>query len=436
MFYLRLFDGGEEVMKYKIAIIGLGTVGMAVAKKLEEHKTLLTQRAGVEIELKTAVVRDKSKYPPLPFKLTQELEEVLEDDEISMVVELIGGVEYPFEIAKKVFERGKAFVTANKAMIAFHSQELLELSQGLPFGFEASVCGGIPIIEVLRDSLASNEMLGFEGILNGTSNFILTQMFEKKQDFYTALSEAQRLGYAEADPSLDVNGGDGGHKLLILAKMAYGINVKFEDILIEGIEGVKLEDLQCADELGYCTKLLGIAKKEGDSLDLRLHLSLLPKSKSLSGINGVKNAINLRGDCVGELFLSGLGAGGDATASSVIADIVHIARLKECKAYPTPPFGYFTSNPKLKLKNKGEISSKYYLRFEVSDRLGALAEISSILADFGISVSEIMQKSDGERALICLITHLAKEEKMQNALSKIALLDCILQEPYKIRIYE
>lgn len=423
-------------MSYKIAILGLGTVGMAVAKKLEEHKKSLEQKIGIEIEIKKAVVRDMSKYPPLPFELTQRLEDVLEDDEISMVVELIGGVDYPFEIAKKVFEKGKAFVTANKAMIAFHSKELMELSQGLPFGFEASVCGGIPIIEVLRDSLSANEILGFEGILNGTSNFILTQMFEKKQDFFTALCEAQRLGYAESNPSLDINGGDAGHKLLILAKMAYGIDVGFDDILIEGIEGVKLEDLQCADELGYCIKLLGIAKKEENLLDLRLHLSLIPKGGNLSGINGVKNAINLKGDCVGELFLCGLGAGGDATASSVIADIVQIARLRECKVYPTPPFGYFSSNSSLKLKAKGEISSKYYLRFEVSDRLGALAEISAILADSEISVSEIVQKSNGERALISLITHLAKEEKMQKALSKIAKLDCMLQSPYKIRIYE
>lgn len=424
------------MQSYKIAIIGLGTVGMAVAKKLVEHKESLAQKIGIEIEIKKAIVRDVSKYPSLPFELSERIEEVLEDEEVSMIVELVGGVEYPFEIAKKVFERGKALVTANKAMIAFHSKELLELSKGLPFGFEASVCGGIPIIEILRDSLVANEILGFEGILNGTSNFILTQMFEKKQDFFTALCEAQRLGYAESNPSLDINGGDAGHKLLILAKMAYGIDVGFEDILIEGIEGVKLEDLQCADELGYCIKLLGIARKEGELLDLRLHLALIPKDRNLSGINGVKNAINLKGDCVGELFLCGLGAGGDATASSVIADIAHIVRLRESKTYPTPAFGYFKSHSSLKLKSKDEISSKYYLRFEVSDRLGALAEISAILADWEISVSEIVQKSNGERALISLITHLAKEEKMQKALCKIAKLDCMLQAPYKIRIYE
>lgn len=423
-------------MSYKIAIVGLGTVGAAVANKLAENKVLLAQKTGIEIEIKKAVVRDASKYSSLPFELTERIEDVLEDDEISMVVELVGGVEYPFEIAKRVFEKGKAFVTANKAMIASHFKELTQLSKGLPFGFEASVCGGIPIIEVLRDSLVANEILGFEGILNGTSNFILTQMFEKKQDFYTALSEAQSLGYAEADPSLDINGGDAGHKLLILAKMAYGIDVEFDEILIEGIEGVKLVDLQCADELGYCTKLLGIAKKEGDSLDLRLHLSLLPKGKNLGGIHGVKNAINLRGDSVGELFLCGLGAGGDATASSVIADIAHIARLRESSVYPTPSFGYFECSSTLKLKPIKEINSKYYLRFEVSDRLGALAEISAILADFGISVSEIMQKSDGSQALISLITHIAKEAKMQEALKEIAKLDCMLQSPYKIRIYE
>lgn len=423
-------------MSYKIAIIGFGTVGSAVVKRIEEQKEFLREKAGVEIEVKMVIVRDKSKYPFCPFSLSERIEDALEDDEISMIVELIGGVEYPFEIAKKTFERGRAFVSANKAMLAFHAQELEKFSKGLPFGFEASVCGGIPIIEVLRDSLSANEILGFEGILNGTSNFILTQMFEKKQDFYTALSEAQKLGYAEADPSLDINGGDAGHKLLILAKMAYGINVKFEEILVEGIIGVKLEDLQCADELGYRIKLLGIAKKSAESLELRLHLALLSKDKSLSNINGVKNAINLKGDCVGELFLCGLGAGGEPTASSVIADIIHIVRLRESKVYPTPPFGYFASNSTLRLKGKGEIECKYYLRFEVSDRLGALAEISSILADFGISVSEILQKSNGERALIFLITHLAQEGKMNEALNRVAKLDCMLEQPYKIRIYE
>lgn len=423
-------------MSCEIAIVGLGTVGMAVAKKLEEHKTLLIQKTGVEIKLKYAVVRDVRKYPPLPFRLTQNLNEVLEDEGVSIVVELIGGVEYPFEIAKKVFEKGKALVSANKAMIALHSKELLEFSKGLPFGFEASVCGGIPIIEILRDALVGNEILSFEGILNGTSNFILTQMFEKKQDFYTALNEAQRLGYAESDPSLDISGADSGHKLLILAKMAYGIDMEFDEILVEGINGVRLEDLECADELGYCVKLLGIAKKDEESLDLRLHLSFISKSKSLSVINGVHNALNLRGDCVGELFVSGLGAGGDATASSVIADIVRIAKLGGCKSSYAPSFGFLTTNTQLKLKPKGEITTKYYLRFEVLDRIETLAKINMILEEHEISVSRVMQKSNGGSELVCLITHLEQEWKIQNALSDIASLDCILQEPYKIRIYE
>lgn len=417
-----------------IGLVGLGTVGSSVARILDSSSQRIFQRAGVEITVKCAVVRDAKKYHGYNFLISEDINDILLDDEIDVVVELMGGVDYPFEIAKKVFAQKKAFVTANKAMLAYYAEELAKLSGGFPFGFEASVCGGIPVIEILRDSLVANEFFGFEGIFNGTSNYILSQMFQERQSFDQALKSAQELGYAEADPSLDINGKDAGHKLLILAKLAYGIDAKPEDILVEGIEGIDWEDLYFADELGYAIKLLGIAKKEGDDLDLRLHLAFISKKQSLAQVNGVKNAINFRGDFVGDIFMSGFGAGGDATASAVIADLVHIARLRNMSSYPCPPFGFFDVQNTLRIKPKEKIVSRYYLRFVVKDCQGILAQITSILADFGISVNEILQKSSGIEAKIFLITHAIEEERILFALEKIQALNHLLQAPYKIRV--
>ncbi|WP_027326807.1 homoserine dehydrogenase [Helicobacter pametensis] len=417
-----------------IGLIGLGTVGGSVARILDAFGERIGQRAGVELYVKRAVVRDVAKYGEFSFEVTEDLDALLDDDEISIVVELIGGIEYPFEIAKRVFARKKAFVTANKAMLAYHAQELLECSEGIPFGFEASVCGGIPIVEILRDSLVANEFEGFEGILNGTSNFILSKMIQDKYEFDEALQMAQKLGYAEADPSLDINGGDAGHKLLILARLAYGINATPEEILIEGIESVGLEDMCFADELGYVIKLVGIVKKEEDTLDVRLHPALVHKDKELAQVHGVKNAILLHGDCVGELFVSGFGAGGDVTASAVIADLVQVARLRNTGTCPYPPFGFFKIPQALRLKPREEIESAYYLRFVVRDEYGVLAKITASLAHFGISVNQILQKSSNEKAKIILITHKIQEHKIDLALDQIVTEGLLLQSPYKIRI--
>lgn len=419
-----------------IGIVGLGTVGGSVAKIIEEHGKRLAQRAGVELYVKRAVVRNPSKYHHFSFPISCDVKDLLKDDDVEIVVELMGGVETPFEIAKKVFKCKKALVTANKAMLAYHAQDLIELSKGLPFGFEASVCGGVPIIEILRDSLVANDFGGFEGIFNGTSNFVLSKMLEDRCDFSQALHKAQELGYAEADPSLDINGGDAGHKLLILAKLAYGVCVKPEEILVEGIEQIGLEDMCFADELGYAIKLVGIAKKDGEVLDLRLHPALLHKDNDLANVNGVKNAISLHGDCVKDLFVSGFGAGGEVTASAVIADIVHIARLRNASPYPCPPFGFFEYQNLLKIKPLEEIQSAYYLRFIVRDEYGVLANITSSLAHFGISVKQILQKSSHSEATIILITHCVQEKNITLALQEIQKMDWILTSPCKIRINE
>lgn len=419
-----------------IGLIGLGTVGGSVARIIEEYGKRLTQRAGVELYVKRAVVRNPDKYHHFSFPISQDVEDILRDNDVKIVVELMGGIEIPFEIAKRVFEHKKALVTANKAMLAYHAQDLIELSKGLPFGFEASVCGGIPIIEILRDGLVANDFEGFEGIFNGTSNFILSKMLENRCDFSQALHKAQELGYAEADPSLDINGGDASHKLLILARLAYGVHVKPEEILIEGIEEIGLEDMCFADELGYVVKLVGVAKKDEEVLDLRLHPALLHKDNDLANVNGAKNAISLCGDCVRDLFISGFGAGGDVTASAVIADIVHIARLRNSSPYPCPPFGFFEHQDVLRIKPAEEIQSAYYLRFAVRDEYGVLADITSSLANFRISVKQILQKNSSVGVTIILITHCAQEKSIALALQEIEKRDWLLSPPCKIRINE
>ncbi|RDU69239.1 homoserine dehydrogenase [Helicobacter cholecystus] len=421
---------------YKIAIIGLGTVGLSVAQILNKHKHLIAQRSGIEIVVAKVLVRNQAKYAHYGFNLAESLDEILEDESIALVVELVGGIEYPFEIAKRVFQKKKAFVSANKAMIASKMQELVEYSKGIPFGFEASVCGGIPIVEAFRDSLVGNAILDFSGIMNGTSNFILTQMEEKNQSFQSALTQAQELGYAEADPTLDIEGGDAAHKLLILAKLAYGIVVKEEEILIEGIKDIELEDIMIASKLGYKIKLLGIARKEGEFVELRVHPTFIPHDSMLCSANGVKNALSVRGDGIGEMLYCGLGAGGDATASAVIADIVNIARLRECAQYPIPPFGTFNSSECVKLKNKGDIICQFYLKIEVLHQSGAMAKLTSILAECEISISQLMQEDNQRSAIIILLTHRVEERKVNEAIKKISLCSFTLGSIRKIRVHE
>ena len=295
-----------------IGIIGLGVVGSSVAKILKENQDLIAARAGCQIIIKKGVVKNLSKSREIfDFPITNEVESILEDPEIDIIVELAGGVQEPFEIAKKALYHSKAFITANKAMLAYHRYDLQKIAGDLPIGFEASVAGGIPIIKALRDGLGANHILSICGIINGTCNFILTKMKEQNVEFQEVLQEAQNLGYAEADPTFDVGGFDAAHKLLILASIAYGIDARPEDVLIEGITQTTQEDIAFAKEFGYHLKLLGIAKKEGEFIELRVHPTFLPNSAMLGKVDGVMNAISVVGDCVGETLYYGAGAGGD-----------------------------------------------------------------------------------------------------------------------------
>lgn len=329
-----------------LGIIGLGTVGSSVARILKENQALIAARSGYAIVIKQGVVKDLSKSRQIfDFPITNDVDSVLDDPKIDIVVELTGGVDTPFEIAKKALRNSKAFVTANKAMLAYHRYELQKIAGDLPIGFEASVAGGIPIIKALRDGLGANHILNIRGIINGTCNFILTKMKEQGVEYEEVLQEAQDLGYAEADPAFDVGGFDAAHKLLILASIAYGIDAKPEDVLIEGITQITQEDIAFAKEFGYHLKLLGIAKKDGDEIELRVHPTLLPKEAMIGKVDGVMNAISVVGDCVGETLYYGAGAGGNATASAVISDIIEIARTKS-----SPMLGFKTPSDKLRLK--------------------------------------------------------------------------------------
>ncbi len=415
-----------------LGIIGLGTVGSSVAKILKNNQALIAARAGYTIRIKQGVVKDLSKSRQVfDFPITNDVDSILEDPEIDIVVELTGGVDVPFEIAKKALRNSKAFVTANKAMLAYHRYELQKIAGDLPIGFEASVAGGIPIIKALRDGLGANHILNICGIINGTCNFILTKMKEQGVEYQEVLQEAQELGYAEADPTFDVGGFDAAHKLLILASIAYGIDAKPEDVLIEGITEITQEDIAFAKEFGYHLKLLGIAKKDGEEIELRVHPTLLPKEAMIGKVDGVMNAISVVGDCVGETLYYGAGAGGNATASAVISDIIEIARTKS-----SPMLGFKTPSDKLRLKPLDKIISAYYLRILVLDKPGVLAKIATIFGEVGISIDTFLQRKakDKNHSTLLLSTHSCSEAEIKVALKRIGALDVVHAIPVMIRI--
>lgn len=429
--------------KLIVGMVGFGVVGSSVCKTLLQNRAIINARAGKEIVLKSVVVRDKTKAEEKlkalnaqQVKVSDNIDDILEDSEIEVVIELMGGVEFAYQIAQKALLAKKAFITANKAMLAYHRYDIAPLAKGLPVGFEASVCGGIPIIRVLKDGLSANHIIAIAGILNGTSNYILTQMQQHNRDFQKALLEAQALGYAEADPTLDINGGDAGHKLLILASLAYGIHAMPEDILIEGIEGIKPDDIAFAKEFGYVIKLLGIAKKQDNQVELRVHPCMIKKGAMISKVDGVMNGISVVGDCLGESMYYGAGAGGEATASSVVSDIIAIARGESAAMLGFE--GTLDDTNHLRLKNKDEIYSRYYIRLYVSDKPGVLGQVSQILGKHNISISTFLQRQSDEEqnnvAKMLFSTHHCYEKDINGALAELVKFDFIIQNPYKIRI--
>lgn len=418
----------------KIGIVGVGTVGQSVCQILEDNKDIITARAGVEIVPSIGVVNNLSKKRDVSIKLTDNIDDVLDDDSIDMIIELMGGVEKPYEVVKKALEKGKSVVTANKALLAYHRYELQECAKDTPFEFEAAVAGGIPIINALREGLSANHIESIKGIMNGTCNYMLTEMINNGVEYDAILKKSQELGYAEADPTFDVGGFDAAHKLLILASIAYGIDAKPEDILIEGIENISSVDIDFAKEFGYALKLLGIAKKSGDEVQLRVHPVLIPNNEMIAKVDGVMNGVSVIGDKVGETMYYGPGAGGDATASAVIANIVDIAR----RGKGSPMLGFEKPlEGALKLGNPDNIETKYYIRMEVEDRSGVLAKIATILGDQNISIKTMIQKSsNNDAAILLLSTHDCKEVNIKKAIENLTISKVVKNKPYMIRIEE
>ena len=416
----------------KVGIIGVGTVGTSVAQILRDNADVISARAGVDISVKSGVVKNLNKDRGLDIIITDKVDDILNDSEIDIVVELMGGVDEPFEVVKRALNNGKAVVTANKALLAYHRYELQDIAGTQAFEYEAAVAGGIPIITALRDGLSANHIESIMGIMNGTCNYMLTKMTNEGVAYDDILKESQELGYAEADPSFDVGGFDAAHKLLILASIAYGIDAKPEDILIEGIENVTQDDISFAKEFGYVIKLLGIAKKDANEVELRVHACLIKQEEMIAKIDGVMNGISVVGDKVGETLYYGPGAGGDATASAVVANIIDIARSGKS----TPMLGFDKPmEGKLTLKDTANIESKYYLRINVSDKAGVLAKITKLFEDNNISVETMLQRPALDNSANLLIsTHTAYEKDIQAMISNISSLDFVNFTPVMIRM--
>ncbi len=431
----------KNITTLKIGLAGFGNVGAGVYKNLLKNKNLLSERIGRELVIHRIVVRnpDKSRDVDLPADIVStNLDDLIEDDEIDIVVELIGGTDQAFDLVKSALESGKTVVTGNKALLAEHGKELFAIAdrEKTPIYFEAAVAGGIPIIKTVQESLVGNSIESMAGIINGTSNYILGRMSDAGLDYQEALNEAQQLGYAEADPALDVNGWDAAHKAIILASLSYGSWVRSEDIYVEGIEKISLPDIQVARDLGYVIKLLAIIRLDSESgnIEVRVQPSLIPKSHILASVNGVFNAIFVRGDIVGETLFYGSGAGQDPTSSSVISDLADAAaHLNGAAASRTGfvPHGLYGQPLPVDVS-----ISEYYLRLGVDDQPGVVAKIAGILGEHQIGISSMIQPEEHSEgtASIFLMLYLAPFGTMKKAVAEIAKLDCIQDEPVLMRV--
>ncbi|ENT5753734.1 homoserine dehydrogenase [Campylobacter coli] len=415
----------------KVAILGYGVVGSAVARVLIQNKEIIRARCGQDIIPVVALAKSQKENTLIP--IVTNVDEILQRDDIDVFVELMGGVETPFKIISEILKKNKPVVTANKAMLAYHRYELEKLAKNTTFGYEASVAGGIPIIKALKEGLSANNILSIEGILNGTSNYILSAMNSKGLNFDDVLKKAQELGYAEADPTFDIEGQDAAHKLLILASIAYGLRAKPEDILIEGISKISAEDMYFAKEFDFTIKLLGIAKAQNSIVELRVHPTMISKDKMIAKVDGVMNAISIVSDILGESLYYGAGAGGNATASAVIADLMDIARNE-----PKGPMMGFENNLNFKLLNRDEIYTKYYLRLKVEDKTGVLSKITQLMSENNISIDSFLQKpKQGETySTLFFTTHHTFEKSIQNLLSILEKQDFIKAKPFMMRIEE
>jgi homoserine dehydrogenase len=427
---------GKE--KINVGVIGFGTVGSGTVKVLVNNSGVLRQRLGFDINLKH--VADVDTETDRGIKLPEgvlipDAAAVLDDPEIDIVVELVGGTGIAKDFILRAVGNGKHVVTANKALLAQHGNEIFDAAakHGVEVGFEASVAGGIPIIKVVRESLVANNILSVYGIINGTANFILSKMTNEGGDFSSALDEAQRLGYAEADPTFDIEGVDAAHKLTILASLAYGIPLSFDKVYTEGISGISALDIELAGELGYKIKLLAITKCAEGEVEIRVHPTMLPKDALISKVDGVFNAVFVKGDAVDDTLYYGRGAGDMPTASAVVGDIADIS--KNIMIGARRPAVDISDKP-LKIKDIEDIVSMYYFRFNALDRPGVLSQISGILGDNNIGIASVIQKGRqmGKAVPVVMLTHKAIEKDIRKAIMEIDKLQVVEGETSFIRV--
>jgi len=429
-----------------VGLLGIGTVGGGTFTVLQRNADEIARRAGRPIRI--TVVADKNlelakKVTGGKCRLTDDAFSVVSDPEVDIIIELIGGHGVAKELVMKAIANGKHVVTANKALLATYGNEIFKAAQdkGVMVAFEAAVAGGIPIIKAVREGLTANRIEWIAGIINGTTNFILSEMRDKGLSFDTVLKEAQRLGYAEADPTFDIEGVDAAHKITILASLAFGIPMQFDKAYIEGISKLDAIDIKYAEQLGYRIKLLGITKRTPEGVELRVHPTLIPTKRLIANVEGAMNAVLVQGDAVGATLYYGKGAGAEPTASAVIADLVDVTRMHTADPEHRVPHLAFQPNAMadLKILPMDEVQTSYYLRLRVQDKPGVLADITRILADEQISIDAMIQKEPGEgetQTDLIMLTHQTREKRINAAIKKIEALGVVAGKVTRIRLEE
>jgi homoserine dehydrogenase len=426
----------------KVGILGLGTVGGGTVSVLQRNAEEIERRAGRGIVVSHACAKELNRSLPYStddIVITTQLDDVVNNPEVEIVVELMGGTTTAREMILKAIANGKHVVTANKALIAHHGNEIFAAARakGVMVAFEAAVAGGIPIIKAIREGLSANKILWLAGIINGTSNFILTEMREKGRDFADVLAEAQRLGYAEADPTFDIEGNDAAHKLTILSSLAFGIPLQTDKVYIEGITKITREDVEYATSLGYRIKLLGIAKRTATGIEMRVHPTFIPQKRLIANVDGVMNAVLVNGDAVGSTLYYGAGAGAEPTASSVVADLIDVVRALTSDPENRVPHLAFQPDAlsDLPILPIEEVETAYYLRMQALDKAGVLAQVAGILGQNGISIEAILQKEpEGSSAAIVILTHKIVEKQLNAAIQSIESLEGIEGKVTRIRL--
>ncbi|NUA30750.1 homoserine dehydrogenase [Cupriavidus basilensis] len=430
----------------KVGLLGIGTVGSGTFNVLQRNQEEIRRRAGRGIEIAMVADLNTERARELTggqVEVVADANEVVTRPEIDIVIELIGGYGIARELVLKAIENGKHVVTANKALLAVHGNEIFDAARkkGVIVAFEAAVAGGIPIIKALREGLTANRIEWIAGIINGTTNFILSEMRDKGLDFDTVLKQAQALGYAEADPTFDIEGIDAAHKITLMSSIAFGMPVQFDKAYVEGITKLSAVDIRYAEELGYRIKLLGLTRRRENGIELRVHPTLVPAKRLIANVEGAMNAVLVQGDAVGATLYYGKGAGAEPTASAVIADLVDVTRLHTADPEHRVPHLAFqpdelSSVPVLPIE---EVTSSYYLRMRVADETGVLADITRILADAGISIDAMLQKESREgepQTDIIMLSHLTLEKQVNAAIAKIEALPTVLSAVTRLRMEE